>query len=57
MNNLLNYNLIGIGEFLHGIIESLQFRFNLLKYAIKNSNKNIIIFNEMSIWQACINLL
>lgn len=52
MNNLLNYNLIGIGEFSHGIIESWQFRFNLLKYAIKNSNKNIIIFNEMSIWQA-----
>ena len=52
MNNLLYYNLIGIGEFSHGIIESWQFRFNLLKYAIKNSNKNIIIFNEMSIWQA-----
>ena len=52
MNNLLNYNLIGIGEFSHGIIESWHFRFNLLKYAMKNSNKNIIIFNEMSIWQA-----
>jgi len=52
MNNLLNYNLIGIGEFSHGIQECWQFRFNLLKYAIKNSNKNIIIFNEMSIWQA-----
>jgi hypothetical protein len=52
MNDLLNYNLIGIGEFSHGIIESWQFRFNLLKYAMKNTNKNIIIFNEMSIWQA-----
>ena len=52
MNNLLNYNLIGIGEFSHGIMESWVFRFNLLKYAMKNSNKNIIIFNEMSIWQA-----
>jgi len=52
MNNLLNYNLIGIGEFSHGILESWIFRFNLLKYAMKNSNKNIIIFNEMSIWQA-----
>ena len=52
MNNLLNYNLIGIGEFSHGIMESWVFRFDLLKYAMKNSNKNIIIFNEMSIWQA-----
>lgn len=52
MNNLLNYNLIGIGEFSHGISESWEFRFNLLKYAMKNSNKNIIIFNEMSVWQA-----
>jgi hypothetical protein len=51
MNNLLNYNLIGIGEFSHGIIESWEFRFNLLKYAIKNTNKNIFIFNEMSVWQ------
>ena len=42
MNNLLNYNLIGIGEFSHGIQECWQFRFNLLKYAIKNSNKNTI---------------
>ena len=52
MNELLNYNLIGIGEFSHGIIESLQFRFDLLKYVMKNTNKNIIIFNEMSVWQA-----
>jgi len=52
MNDLLNYNLIGIGEFSHGIIESWQFRFDLLKYAMKNTNKNIIIFNEMSVWQA-----
>lgn len=52
MNDLLSYNLIGIGEFSHGIMESWIFRFNLLKYAMKNSNKNIIIFNEMSIWQA-----
>lgn len=51
MNNLLNYNLIGIGEFSHGIIESWEFRFNLLKYAMKNTNKNIFIFNEMSVWQ------
>ena len=52
MNNLLNYNLIGIGEFSHGIQESWEFRFNLLKYALKKSNKKIIIFNEVSVWQA-----
>ena len=52
MNKLLNYNLLAIGEFSHGIMESWIFRFNLLKYAIKNTNKNIIIFNEMSIWQS-----
>jgi hypothetical protein len=52
MNNILNYKLIGIGEFSHGIQESWEFRFNLLKYAMKNTNKKIIIFNEMSVWQA-----
>lgn len=52
MNNLLNYKLIGIGEFSHGIQESWIFRFNLLKYTIKNNNKKIIIFNEMDTWQA-----
>ena len=52
MNNLLNYFLIGIGEFSHGIYESWEFRFKLLKYTMKNTNKKIIIFNEMSIWQA-----
>ncbi len=51
MNNLLNYNLIGIGEFSHGTQESWEFRFNLLKYAIKHDNKKIVIFNEMSVWQ------
>ena len=49
-DKLLNYNLIGIGEFSHGIQESWEFRFNLLKYAIKNSNKKIVIFNEIDIW-------
>ena len=52
MNNLLNYSLIGIGEFSHGIQESWEFRFNLLKYSLKNTDKKIIIFNEMSRWQA-----
>jgi hypothetical protein len=50
MNKLLEYNLIGIGEFSHGIQESWEFRFNLLKYAMKNTNKKIFIFNEMSEW-------
>ena len=39
MDKILNYKLIGIGEFSHGIMESWIFRFNLLKYAIKNTNK------------------
>ena len=52
MNNLLNYNLIGIGEFSHGIHESWEFRFKLLKYIVKHTNKKIIIFNEMAIYQA-----
>jgi len=52
MNKLLQYKLIGIGEFSHGIQESWEFRFNLLKYAVKYTNKKIFIFNEMSIWQA-----
>jgi hypothetical protein len=52
MNNLLNYKLIGIGEFSHGIQESWLFRFDLLKYSIKNTTKKIVIFNEQSYWQA-----
>lgn len=52
MRNLLNYKLIGIGEFSHGIQESWLFRFKLLKYAMKHTNKKITIFNEMSVWQA-----
>ena len=52
MNQLLQYKLIGIGEFSHGIQESWMFRFNLLKYVIKTTNKHIYIFNEMAKWQA-----
>jgi erythromycin esterase-like protein len=52
MNQLLQYKLIGIGEFSHGIKESWEFRFNFIKYIIKNTNKNIYIFNEMADWQA-----
>ena len=52
MDKLLQYKLIGIGEFSHGIQESWLFRFKLLKHAIKNTNKKIFIFNEQSIWMA-----
>jgi len=48
MDNLLNYKLIGIGEFSHGIQESWQFRFDLLKHAMEKSESPIVIFNEMS---------
>lgn len=51
-DSILKYSLIGIGEFSHGIQESWDFRFNLLKYTMLHTNKNIVIFNEMSIWQA-----
>ena len=52
-NNLIKkYTIIGIGEFSHGILESWKFRFDFLKYVLKNTNKKIVIFNEMSIWQA-----
>jgi len=46
------YKLIGIGEFSHGIEESWKFRFDMLKYVIDHTDKNIVIFNEMSNWQA-----
>lgn len=49
---LPKYKLIGIGEFSHGIQESWKFRFGLLKYIIDHTDKNIVIFNEMSKWQA-----
>jgi hypothetical protein len=42
MDNLLNYFLIGIGEFSHGIYQSWEFRFKLLKYVMKNTNNNTI---------------
>ena len=47
MNNILNYKLIGIGKFLHGIMESGIFKFNLLKYVITNTNKlNLNMINK-----------
>ncbi len=49
---MLNYSFIAIGEFSHGIQESWEYRFKLLKKAIKKTNKKIIVFNEQSIWQA-----
>ena len=50
--DLSNYNLIGIGDFSHGIQESWEFRFELLKYAVKNKTEHIFIFSECSVWQA-----
>ena len=50
----MNYNdylIIGIGEFSHGIQESWLYRFNLLKKVMKETNKKITIFQELSIWQ------
>jgi hypothetical protein len=44
-------NLIGIGDFSHGDINIWNYRFKLLKKYMKNTNKKIVIFNEMSIWQ------
>lgn len=46
------YNLIGIGEFSHGINECWLFRFELLKYVMSHTNLNITIYNEMASWQA-----
>src|SRR5579872_2251669 len=46
------YDLIGIGEFSHGIQESWIFRYTLLKLAMRESNKLITIFNEMDEWQS-----
>jgi hypothetical protein len=62
MNNILNYKLIGIGEFSHGIQESWQFRFNLLKYAMKKNftEKDAIFescFGSMSKVEWCDKLL
>lgn len=42
MNMLFNYNLIGIGEFSHGIQESWEFRFNSLKYVNPNKKYQLI---------------
>ena len=49
--NIENYYLIGIGEFSHGIQETWEFRFNLIKQVIKTTNKKITIFTESSPWQ------
>ena len=49
--NYSKYNLIGIGEFSHGIQESWEYRFSLLKKIMKETKKKITIFQELSIWQ------
>ena len=52
MIDISNYDLIGIGEFSHGIEESWIFRIDLIKHFLKTTNKHITIFNEQSVWQA-----
>ena len=44
--------IIGLGEFSHGINESWKLRFDMLKEAMRKTNKKIIIFNEFSDWMA-----
>ncbi len=52
MDLLNKYAIIGIGEFSHGIKNSWEYRLKLLKLAMRATDKKIIIFNEMSVWQA-----
>lgn len=44
--NCEKYDLIRIGDFSHGDENIFEYRLKLLKYFIKNTNKNITIFNE-----------
>jgi len=44
--NILDYHLIGIGDFTHGSQNIYEYRFNLLKKALSETNKNIMIFIE-----------
>jgi hypothetical protein len=49
--NYQKYNLIGLGEFSHGIEESWEYRFSLLKKMMNETSKKITIYQELSIWQ------
>lgn len=49
---MLKNCLIGLGEFSHGIQNSWEFRFKLLKQAMSTTDKKITIFNEQSAWSA-----
>jgi hypothetical protein len=42
------YSLIGIGDFSHGDQNIWEYRFNLLKDVVDNTDKKILIFNEDS---------
>ena len=48
MINYNNYELIGIGDFSHGDENIWKYRLDFIKNIIKNTNKNIVIFNEDS---------
>lgn len=49
--NIYNYYLIGIGDFTHGSLNIWKFRINLLKKVMRETNKNIMIFVEDSLWR------
>ena len=44
--NYNNYYLISVGDFSHGDKNIWEYRLNLLKNNIKNTDKKIVIFNE-----------
>ena len=46
------YDLIGIGDFTHGSLNVWEYRFNILKKAINETKKNIMVFIEDSIWRS-----
>lgn len=53
MNNFIyNYHLIGIGDFTHGSLNIWQYRIDLVKKVVKETNKNIMIFVEDSEWRS-----
>jgi hypothetical protein len=58
LNSIINdkYSLIGIGDFSHGDNNIWEYRLDLLKNVIKNTNKNVIIFNEDT-EKHCINIM
>ena len=48
---MMKYSLLGIGDFSHGDSNIWNYRFDLLKKYYNTTNKNIVIFCEISVWQ------